>query len=140
MIPNRIKRISQLMARNISDVLRFEMKDPNIGFVSVTGVEAAADLATAKVFVSVMIDNMAAREETVARLNRAAGFIRAAINKKMTIKRVPSLKFMLDTSIERGVRVSTLIDRVREADKAITKEDTESESKEEAESGSESET
>ena len=127
MIPNRIKRLSHLMAKNISEVMRYEMKDPNIGFISVTDVTVASDLATAKVFISVLVDDMKAREETVARLNRAAGFIRARLNEKMTIKRVPLLKFILDTSIERGVRVSSLIDRVRAVDKAITKEDGESE-------------
>jgi ribosome-binding factor A len=125
MIPNRIKRLSHLMVRNISEVMRFEMKDPNVGFVSVTDVEVAKDLATAKVFISVLVDDVAAREETVARLNRAAGFIRARVNEKMTIKRVPALRFFLDTSIARGVRVSSLINRVRDEDKAITKEDEE---------------
>jgi len=125
MIPNRIKRLSHLMVRNISEVMRYEMKDPNIGFVSVTDVEVANDLATAKVFISVLVDDASAREETVARLNRAAGFIRAHVNEKMTIKRVPALRFFLDTSIERGVRVSSLIDRVRAEDKATAKEDEE---------------
>jgi ribosome-binding factor A len=123
MIPNRIKRISHLMVRDISDIMRCEMKDPNIGFVSVVDVTVASDLATANVFISVFMDDMAAREETVARLNRASGFIRARLNEKMSIKRVPILKFILDNSIERGVRVSSLIDRVREEDEKIIKED-----------------
>ncbi len=126
MIPNRIKRISQLMMKDISDVLRFEMKDPHIGFVSVTDVEVAADLATAKVFVSVMQDDMKMREDIIARLNKAAGFIRSTIKEKMTIKRVPTLKFILDNSIERGVRICSLIEQVREADKSATGEPNES--------------
>jgi ribosome-binding factor A len=125
MIPNRIKRLSHLMARNISDVIRYDMKDPNLGFISVTDVTVASDMATAKVFISVLVDDMSAREETVSRLNRAAGFIRARLNEKMTIKRTPLLIFVLDTSIERGVRVSSLIDRVRAADREIMKEDEE---------------
>jgi ribosome-binding factor A len=140
MIPNRKKRIAQLMLRNISEVMRFEMKDPNIGFVSLTDVEVASDLATAKIFVSVLMDDIKAREAQVERLNHAAGFIRASIKGKMSIKRVPTLRFILDTSIERGVRVSSLIDRVRAEDGAITKEGNESEVEEDTENGSESET
>jgi len=120
MIPNRIKRVSQLMVKDISDVLRFEMKDPHIGFVSVTDVEVSADLATAKVFVSVLQDDIRIREDIVARLNKAAGFIRNSIKEKMTIKRVPTLKFILDNSIERGVRICGLIQRVREADRSVS--------------------
>ena len=119
MIPNRLKRVAQLLVRNISEVIRYEMKDPHIGFVSVTDVEVAHDLATAKVFVSVLMDDMKAREATVARLNKAAGFIRASVNEKMTIKRVPALKFILDTSIERGVKICNLIERVRAEDEAV---------------------
>ncbi|MFA6451687.1 MAG: 30S ribosome-binding factor RbfA [bacterium] len=139
MIPNRKKRLAQLIARNISEVMLLEMKDPNIGLVSITDVEVAADLATAKVFISVLLNDLSAREETVGRLNRASGFIRSSIFKKMDIKRVPHLKFMLDTSIERGVRVSSLINKAIEEDRTIIKEDSISESEPAAETDSENE-
>lgn len=123
MIPNRIKRLGQQMARDISEVLIYEMKDPHIKLVTVTGVEVASDLATAKVFVSVMLDSIEAREGIVGRLNNAAGFVRIKIKDKMTIKRVPTLKFILDNSIERGVRVCSLIEKVRSEDKKIAGEE-----------------
>jgi ribosome-binding factor A len=120
MIPNRIKRLGQLIAKNVSEVFMFEMEDPRIKLVSVTDVEVAHDLATAKVFVSMMRDDADERELIVARLNRAAGFVRARITEKMVIKRVPTLKFFLDNSIERGVRVCALIEKVRSEDEKIS--------------------
>jgi ribosome-binding factor A len=118
MIPNRLKRVSQLIKRNISDVIREEMKDPRIGFVSVIDVEVSPDLRAAKVFVSVM-DREDGKEKTLQSLNNAAGFIHHCVKEKMTIKRIPTFSFVLDTSIERGVRLCNIIDSIRENDKAI---------------------
>jgi len=119
MIPNRLKRVSHLIKRTVSDIIRDEMKDPRIGFVSVTDVEVSPDLRAAKVFISVM--DVGQRELTINSLNNAAGFIHGRVKEKITIKRIPSLCFVLDNSIERGVRICYLIDSIREKERELEK-------------------
>ncbi|HOX27613.1 MAG TPA: 30S ribosome-binding factor RbfA [bacterium] len=115
MIPNRLKRVSQLMLRMISQVIREDLKDPRIGFASITAVEVSPDLRAAKVFVSVL-GTPEQVEGCIMGLNSASGFIHERIKQDLTLKRVPSLTFIADSSIERGVRVCSLIDKVREED------------------------
>jgi ribosome-binding factor A len=114
-IPNRLKRVSHLIKEIVSDVIRNEMKDPRIGFVTVTDVEVAPDLRAAKVFVSVLGDE-SQREITLKGLNSGAGFVHQRVKEQLTIKRIPSLIFVSDPSIERGVRLCSVIDSVRAKD------------------------
>lgn len=115
MIPNRLKRVSNLIKEIISEVILNEMKDPRIGFVTVTDVEVAPDLRAAKVYISVLGDEDQ-RAVTLKGLNNAAGFIHQRVKEQLTIKRIPSLNFVADGSIERGVRLCGLIDSVRAKD------------------------
>jgi len=122
MIPNRLKRLSALMTQTISEVIRKELKDPRIGFVSITDVEISSDLRQAKVFVSSFGDE-SQKDAAVAGLNSAAGFIYKQIRPEISIKRVPSLRFFRDDSIERGVRVCDVIRRARESDPEMPPEE-----------------
>jgi ribosome-binding factor A len=88
-----------------------ELRDPRIGFVTVTGVETSADLRHARVFVSVL-GSETKREQTLAGLDAAHGVLQARIAQELRLKRTPQLAFEYDPSVERGVRMSHLIDEL----------------------------
>ena len=88
-----------------------ELRDPRIGFVTVTGVETSADLRHARVFVSVF-GSERKREKTMAGLEAAHGVLQARIAQELRLKRTPQLAFEYDPSVERGVRMSHLIDEL----------------------------
>ena len=113
MIPNRIKRINTLLQEEISVIMQREIKDPRVGgFATVTDVVTAPDLYRARVYVSVLSQDEEQRRLAVLGLNSAADFIRVRLKDKIELRRIPALRFFLDTSIERGVRISRLIDQV----------------------------
>jgi ribosome-binding factor A len=88
-----------------------ELRDPRIGFVTVTGVETSPDLRHAQVFVSVFGSEQK-REQTLAGLEAAHGVLQARIAQELRLKRTPQLTFEYDPSVERGVRMSQLIDEL----------------------------
>jgi ribosome-binding factor A len=85
------------------------MKDPRIGFVTVTDVDTSPDLSAARVYVSVL-GSEDEREQTMEGLRSAHGFLQSRIGAEMTIKRTPTLSFQYDDSLERGVRLSQMLD------------------------------
>lgn len=103
----RSERIREDFKREISDILR-KMKDPRIGFVSVTDVELSRDLRHAKVFVSIFGD-VAEKENTLAALLHAQGFIRSELGRRIRLRHTPEIAFRLDDSIERGDRINRLL-------------------------------
>jgi ribosome-binding factor A len=109
----RLARLRELFKAEISAIVHKEMKDPRIGFVSVTDVDLSPDLRHAKVFVSILGDE-AAKASTMAGLASAQGFIRTELGSRIRLRRVPELLFRLDESIERGARVQRLLRRVAE--------------------------
>ena len=88
-----------------------ELKDPRIGFVTVTGVRTTADLKEAKVYVSVL-GSERKRERTLGGLQAAHGVLQAQIARELRMKRTPQLAFEYDPSVERGVRMTKLIDEL----------------------------
>jgi ribosome-binding factor A len=88
-----------------------ELKDPRIGFVTVTGVETSADLQHARVFVSVL-GSEAKRRKTLAGLEAAHGVLQARLARELRLKRTPQLAFEYDPTVERGVRMTQLIDEL----------------------------
>jgi len=94
-----------------------ELKDPRIGFVTVTGVRTTSDLREAKVFVSVL-GTERKRERTLAALQAAHGVLQAQIARELRMKRTPQLAFEYDPSVERGVRMTKLIDELAPDDDA----------------------
>jgi ribosome-binding factor A len=90
--------------------MRSELKDPRVaGLVTVTGVEVSADIAHAKVFVTVL-DDLGDPQATVQALNHCAAFLRSQLSQLMTLRSVPMLKFVYDASVDRGVRLTRLIE------------------------------
>jgi ribosome-binding factor A len=106
--PHRQEKLGELIAAELSDVLRTRVKDPRVGFASITHVEVSGDLRHAKVFVSVMGES-SEQEETIKALKHAAGFLRHELAERITIRYMPELVFKLDTSIEQGSRILEMI-------------------------------
>ena len=111
----RTRRIGDQMQRDLSALIRDEIKDPRLGMVTISAVDVTRDLAYAKVYVTVLGDEQA-RKDSLAVLNRAAGFLRRLLGQRMVLRTVPQLKFVYDESIERGERLSRLIDSVAPRD------------------------
>ncbi len=106
----RMERINEEVRKAVSDIIRNELDDPKISqMTSISYAEVTRDLKFAKIYVSVM-DEEAQRNKTIAKLNRAAGVIAREIGRYIDIRRIPRLTFILDTNIEYGIRMSTLID------------------------------
>jgi len=92
-----------------------ELKDPRIGFVTVTAVQVTRDLEHATVWVSVL-GKEKAREHALAALEGAAGVLQARVNRELHLRRTPHLRFTYDAAVERGVQMSTLIDELAPAE------------------------
>ena len=105
----RTDRLNEEMLKTVSGVIR-DMKDPRLSdMISITAVEMTRDLKYAKIRVSVYDEDDAVRRESVAVLNRAAGFIQHEVGQRMLIRRVPSMKFILDDSIEYSIHIAEVI-------------------------------
>ncbi|MBR0132721.1 MAG: 30S ribosome-binding factor RbfA [Lachnospiraceae bacterium] len=109
---NSIKntRINQEVLKELSVIISRELKDPRIDpMTTVTAVNVAPDLKTAKVYVSVMGDETA-KKDTITGLKSAAPFIRSCLAKTVNLRNTPELKFVIDDSIEYGIRMTELIE------------------------------
>jgi ribosome-binding factor A len=114
----REDQLSGAITRELSDLIRTRMKDPRIGFASITGVELSHDLRHAKVYVSVM-GTPEEKSETMRGLGSATGFLRHELAQRLTIRHVPEIAFRLDESIARGARVLDLLKEVQK-ESAVT--------------------
>jgi ribosome-binding factor A len=115
MLPyKRSQRVSDLIREEIADIIMYKLKDPRIGFVTVTGVDMSADLKSARVFVSAL--NSEERDNMLAVLNTSRNFIRSILAKRIKMKFIPTLEFRLDTSIEYGFKIDKLLRDIKEKD------------------------
>lgn len=108
----RQHKVEELLKVEVSEIIQREMKDPRLGFITVTGVEISPDLKHAKVFVSVMGDD-GQKTMSLKALNRAAGFVRTEIGKRVRMKTTPEIEFRLDSSIDHGVKIFELLERIK---------------------------
>ena len=130
----RVQRVADQIQRELASLIQMEVNDPRVGMVSVTGVEVSRDIAHAKVFVTVLntltedseinkstlsepgdLDKLEIKENIDA-LNKAAGFLRSLLAKRLSTRSVPKLRFYYDASIARGQQLSSLIDSALAAD------------------------
>jgi ribosome-binding factor A len=111
---DRMRRVNEAVREVVSESLG-ELKDPRIGFVTVTGVETSPDLRHARVFVSVL-GSEAKRKRTLAGLTAAHGVLQARLARQLRMKRTPQLAFEYDPTVERGVRMTQLIDELAPED------------------------
>jgi len=105
-----MRRVDESLRQVLSEAL-LELKDPRIGFVTVTGVETSPDLRHARVFVSVL-GSERRREATLEGLAAAHGVLQSRVARELRLKRTPQLTFEYDPSVERGVRMTRLIDEL----------------------------
>jgi ribosome-binding factor A len=108
----RKERLEELLKREISEIIRREVKDPRIGFVTVTDAEVSNDLSFAKVFVSVL----GTEEQQAAALkglNSATRFIRGEFGQRIKLRQVPEITFRMDTAIQHGARIHELLEQIR---------------------------
>lgn len=106
MAGDRLRRVNEALREVLSARIAEGLKDTRVGFVTVTAVETSPDLRHARVYVSVMGD----REETLAGLEASRALLQAAIAKDMRIKYTPQLNFVYDETVERGMRITELLD------------------------------
>jgi len=109
----RIRRVNEAMRAVLSDAISTEIKDPRVGFVTVTGVKTSPDLRHARVYVSVLGDD-AAREGSLEGLRSAHGFLQHRLASELTLKHTPALTFEYDDTVDRGMRISQILDEDRE--------------------------
>lgn len=132
---SRAQRVADQIQREIAVLIQLEVNDPRVGMVSITSVEVSNDLAHARIFVTVLNTltgdpdlnrdtlkqpgELDRREidQNLEALNAASGYLRSLLAKRLTLRTVPKLRFFYDSSVERGQRLSSLIDEALEADR-----------------------
>jgi ribosome-binding factor A len=112
---DRMRRVNEALREVLSGRIADGLKDPRIGFVTVTAVETSSDLRHARVYVSVLGDEQE-RADTLAGLESSRGFLQAGIARELRIKHTPALQFLHDEALERGMRISRLLDETEGKD------------------------
>ena len=107
----RPQKLGDLIQRELSELLQRELRDPRVGMITITGVDVAPDFSHAKVFFTTLSEEHIA--DATAGLQRAAGFLRSQLAKRIKLYTTPQLRFEYDQSVERGDRLSRLIDSTR---------------------------
>jgi ribosome-binding factor A len=105
-----MRRVDEAVREVLSDAISLKVKDPRIGFVTVTAVETSPDLRRARVFVSVL-GNAGERKRSMQGLRSAHGILQRAVARELRLKHTPTLEFQYDDTSERGMRIAELIDR-----------------------------
>ncbi|MBD2845243.1 30S ribosome-binding factor RbfA [Paenibacillus sp. IB182496] len=111
----RVGRVGEQIKKELSLIIQTELKDPRIGFITVTGVDVTSDLSQAKVYLSVLGSDEQ-KEETLKALARGAGFIRSELGKRIRLRHTPELLFKFDSSIEYGSRIESLLEEINKGD------------------------
>ena len=109
----RSNRVGEQMKKELGDIIGRKIKDPRIGFVTVTDVEVTGDLQQATVYITVLGDEEQ-RENTLRGLSKAKGFIRSEIGQRIRLRKTPELLFEFDESINTGNRIESLIRDLKE--------------------------
>src|SRR3954454_7343427 len=109
MTSDRMRRVNEAVREVLSGAITSELKDPRVGFVTVTAVETSPDLRHARVFVSVL-GNPGERRRTMQALDNAHGFLQRRVGSELRIKNTPQIQFIYDDTAERGMRISELLD------------------------------
>ncbi len=122
----RPERVAELMKREVAGILAHELRDPRLGtLVSVTDVEVTQDLSFARIYVSIL-ESGADRQRTLEALGRAAGYVRRLLAPRLGLREVPELRFVLDSSIERGARVEEILKKLERGEPVEDEDEEES--------------
>jgi ribosome-binding factor A len=106
----RPQRLGDLIQREVSELIRLELRDPRVGMITVTSVDVSPDMSHAKVFFTML--EKGKLEDTLRGLKRSAGFLRSQLARRIKMYTTPELRFEYDESVERGDHISRLIDSV----------------------------
>src|SRR4051795_5070391 len=120
----RANRVGEQMKKELSDIIGRKIKDPRIGFVTVTEVQVSGDLQQAKVYISVLGDEEQ-KENTLKGLAKAKGFIRTEIGNRIRLRKTPEIIFEWDESIDYGHRIDTLLHQLHKDEKPLEKREEE---------------
>ena len=118
---SRQSRLAEQIKRELSSVIQMEIRDPRIGMVTLSAVDVSRDLSVAKVYFTVFEQEKIKASKKV--LEASEGFLRKKLSSKLSLRSLPRLAFYFDESIERGSRLSALIDDAMEKDKAMSHEE-----------------
>jgi ribosome-binding factor A len=110
MTSDRMRRVDEAMREVLSGAITTELKDPRVGFVTVTAVETSTDLRHARVYVSVLGEE-AVRRRSLDGLRSAHGYLQKRVSGELRLKHTPTLDFVYDDTADRGERISELLDR-----------------------------
>lgn len=111
----RVGRVGEQIKKEISQLIQSELKDPRIGFVTVTGVDVTGDLSQATVYVSIMGDSEQVKSSMLA-IEKAKGFLRSEVGKRVQLRHTPELIFKIDESISYGNKIEKLLMDLRRRD------------------------
>jgi ribosome-binding factor A len=111
MATGRMRRVDEAVRAVLSDAIAKDLQDPRVGFVTVTGVKTSPDLRHARVYVSVLGDEQV-RAASLEGLHSAHGFLQGVIASELHLKHTPTLEFVYDESVDRGMRITRLLDDV----------------------------
>ncbi|AZV42317.1 MULTISPECIES: 30S ribosome-binding factor RbfA [Peribacillus] len=118
----RSNRIGEQMKKELSDIIGRKLKDPRVGFVTVTDVAVTGDLQQATVYISVLGDAKQ-REDTLKGLEKAKGFMRSEVGQRIRLRKTPELFFEFDESIDYGNRIETLISQINAENKPAVRDE-----------------
>src|SRR5436305_11048348 len=118
--PHRQEKLGELIAAELSDLLRTRVKDPRVGFASITHVEVSGDIRYAKIFVSVM-GSEDEQVNTMRALKHATGFLRHELASRLVLRYMPELVFKLDTSIAEGAHILELLQKIEQEERQLDK-------------------
>lgn len=102
------ERIANIIKKNIAEIIQFQLKDPNVGFVTITDVQVTSDNSLAKIYVMFLGQNPR-KEAGLNALKHSKGFIRTELGKTLSIRKVPELLFILDDSLEKANKINDII-------------------------------
>ncbi|MCK9524819.1 MAG: 30S ribosome-binding factor RbfA [Limnochordia bacterium] len=105
---DRLGRLAEEIKREVSSIIAKDVKDPRLGMISITDVSVSRDLSWAKVYYS-QLGNDEEREQTLEGLNRAKGFVRSELAKRLTVRHTPEIMFHFDPSLESGAKMDALL-------------------------------
>lgn len=119
---HRVSRLNEQLRRELTDIIRNDVRDPRIGMVTVTDVRVTSDLEHARVFVTLLGD-AAEQQESLAGLRAAAAFVRGEIGRRLRIRHTPELRFEIDATLEHARRIEALLASVRPPEPEAPAED-----------------
>ncbi|WP_027090824.1 30S ribosome-binding factor RbfA [Cohnella thermotolerans] len=114
----RVGRVGEQIKKEISALIQTELKDPRIGFITVTGVDVTGDLSQARIYLSIL-GNEEQKEATLLALGKAKGFLRTELGRRIRLRHTPEIEFRFDSSIEYGSRIEALLQEINRESRGV---------------------